>query len=207
MKTYQDIQQEESRTWLMDDPVKRNEKAQRERIRYPLLKKQMSLDHLDTSTMEVWDIGAGPLGGVSSILNCKKRLCIDPLAKEYSKYFDTKSYWAIKAEDLKKALKTPDLIIVTNALDHFEDPSQFLKDLATYMKPGAYFAHFHAINNAISHPHPAHQHNINPRMFYERLSDTFECCWYLDWQADGLTYGWLKQPAFASLYRKVIGYT
>lgn len=203
---YEDIQKEELKTWNIEDPIIRKDKAQRETIRYPLLKKQMGLNYLDTSDMLVMDIGCGPLGGVSSVINAKTIFRIDPLNDKYKKYFIQNNPISEQAEIIDENLADADLIIVTNAMDHFEDPEHFLEDLCEYMKPGAYFAHFHAINNAISHPHEAHVHNINPEMFREYLSDDFETCWYMDYQSDGLTYAWLKQPAFCGLYRKTTGY-
>lgn len=199
-------QEEEAKSWLIEDEVIRNDKASRETIRYPLLKKQMGLNYLDTSKMVVWDIGAGPLGGVSSILNCKEVLRIEPLTEEYGKYYPMNNYLDEQAEHLKEKLAIPDLIIVTNAMDHFENPAEFLQDIAHYMKPGAYFAHLHAINNAITHKHEAHAHNVNPELFNQYLTADFECVWYQDYQQDNLTYGWRKQPAFTGLYRKVTGY-
>jgi len=203
---YKEIQQEEAATWLIEDEKLRREKAMRESIRYPLLKKQMGLDYLDTSEMEVWDIGAGPLGGVSSVLNCKIAYRFDPLTPDYKKYFPCIGYRDDPAEKLGDRLATPDLVIVTNALDHFEYPEKFLQDLVDYMKPSGYFAHLHAIDNAISHPHPAHVHNVNPELFRRYLEPVFETCWYTDFQHDGLVYGWKRQPAFSGLYRKVTGY-
>lgn len=203
---FQHTQEEEAKTWLIEDENIRNDKASRETIRYPLLKKQMGLNYLDTSKMIVWDIGAGPLGGVSSIIPSKNTVCLEPLADEYKKFYPCWNYIKAKAENLKEDLKIPDLIIITNALDHFENPEGFLSDLATFMKPGAYIAHLHAINNAITHKHEAHAHNVNPQMFNRYLNEDFECVWYMDFQQDGLTYGWRKQPAFSGLYRKVTGY-
>lgn len=206
MKPYEKIQEEEAATWLIEDSTKRKEKAMREKIRYPLLLKQMGLNYLDTNDMIVFDIGAGPLQGVSQLLKCKKRIPVDPLKDEYSKYFQVENYLGDKAEDLKGRLNEADLIIVTNALDHFENPRQFLSDLVTYTKPSCYIAMFHAIDNAYSHPHDAHQWNINWELIQEYLGKDFETVWYLDYQNDGLTYSWLKQPAFSFLIRRVTGY-
>lgn len=206
MKSYQSIQEEESATWLIEDPIKRKEKAQRELIRYPLLLKQMGLNHLDTSNMTVWDIGAGPLQGVSQLLNCKTRLPVDPLKQEYAKYFQVDNYLGVKAEELESKLIEPDLIIVTNALDHFEAPGKFILDLVKYTKPSCYVAMFHAIDNAYSHPHDAHQWNINWEFVWSFLKNDFEVVWYMDYKNDGLTYGWLKQPAFSFLIRRTTGY-
>ena len=205
-KNWRQTQKEEAATWLIKDPVLRREKMMRETIRYPLLAKQMGLTYLDTSWMEIFDVGGGPFGGVSSILPCKASYVIDPLVSEYKKYFSCYNYSTKKAEDLKADFNSADLVIVTNALDHFEDPELFLKNMIDNTRPSTYFAHFHAIDNAISHPHKAHVHNINPKMINYWLNKDFECVWYMDFERDGLTYGWRKQPAFSGLYRKVTGY-
>ncbi len=205
-KEYKQIQNSELESWFSDDPKINRDKEIRERIRYPLLAKQMGLNWLDTSGMEIWDIGSGPFGGVAGILNSRKTICIDPLADEYRKHYPCTNYLSEQAESLKEKLATPDLIIITNAMDHFEYPEIFLDDLATYMKPGAFFAHLHAIDNAYSHPHEAHAHNVNPLMFHEALRADFEMVWSEEYQKDGLTYGWRKQKAFSGLYRKVTGY-
>jgi hypothetical protein len=210
MKSYQEIQAEEARTWLIEDPVARAEKAQRERARYPLLARQMGLHHIDTSRMEVWDIGAGPLGGVSSVIPCFGRMCFDPLKEQYKKYYPMDKYSGEPAEELREKLEVPDLIIITNALDHFQDPCNFLTDLAIYMKPGAYFAHLHSINNAYTHPHEAHEHSLTPEFIHDRLDQDFETVWELVYPE--LRYGWVPyqgkvgQPAFCGLFRKTTGY-
>lgn len=203
MVDFKHTQEEELHSWLIEDKDIRHEKAQRETVRYPLIAKQMGLTALDTSQMTVWDIGCGPLGGVSTVVNAKHIVRIDPLGIDYAECYPQIHMLAIKAEDLKEKLSQPDLIIVTNALDHFEKPTQFLDDLAKYMKYGAYFASLHAINNAYTHPHEAHQQNINKEIIYEHLYDAFEFVWELDFKNDGLTYGWRKQPAYASLARKI----
>ncbi len=204
-KDFNHTQEVEAKSWLIEDEAKRKEKASKEAIRYPLLKKQMGLNFLDTSEMIVADIGAGPLGGVSSVIHCREVHRFDPLADAYTKYYPLNNYHKVKAEDIAAGFGIFDLIIITNALDHFEKPLQVLENLARYMKYGAYFAHLHAINNAFTHPHEGHAHNVNPEMFREYLDADFECVWYLDYQNDNLTYGWRKQPAFSGLYRKVTG--
>ncbi len=204
MTDFKHTQEEELKSWFSEDPIIERDKRIREIIRYPLLKKQMGLDHLDTSEMEVADIGCGPFGGVSTLIPAKIVWRIDPLMDEYKKHYPVQNGIAEKAEDIN--ITSADLIIVTNALDHFEDPQLFMERLVKFMKPGAFFAHVHAINNAYSHPHEAHAHNVNPEMFEQYLGKDFETVWYLDYEKDNLTYGWRKQPAFAGLYRKVSGY-
>lgn len=201
---FQHTQHAELESWFSHDPKIERDKRIREIVRYPLLKKQMGLDHLDTRWMQVWDIGAGPFGGVSTIIDCARVERFDPLGAEYAKHYPLYNYHSDKAEQI--SLSEPDLIIITNALDHFEHPRTFLGKLGREMKPGSFFSHIHAINNAYTHPHEAHAHNVNPEMFKDFLSKDFELVWYLDYEKDGLTYGWRKQPAFSGLYRKVTGY-
>lgn len=204
--SFKSTQLEEARTWLDGDA----DKKQRETIRYPLIAKQMGLNYLDTSNMVVYDVGAGPFGGVSSILRCKRVLRIEPLKNEYAKIADVTTYSDVQAE--KVDYKEADLVISTNAIDHFESPQRFFEQLVKTMKPGGYFAHFHAIDNAFSHPHHAHEHNVNPEMVRTYLQNDYELCWELDYLNDGLTYGWHKygdkvgQPAFTQLWRKTTGY-
>lgn len=197
MASFKDTQRHELESWIPN-----RDKELREVIRYPLLKKQMGLNYLDTSKMVVADIGCGPLGGVSSVINAKRIVRIDPLGNDYARYYPQTNMISMKAEDLKEKLGEYDLIIITNALDHFENPEQFLNHLNTYVKYGGYFAHIHAINNAYTHKHEAHSYNVNPELFKTYLQD-FEIVWEQDFMNDGLTYSWRKQPAFSSLMRKV----
>lgn len=204
---YDQIQEAEAKSWLIDDPIVFRDKKMRETARYPMMAKQMGLNFIDTSWMEVLDIGCGPFGGVSSVIPTKKRQLIDPLGKEYAKI--ASEYIAdTKAEEVN--LSQADLVIVTNAMDHFEHPNIFLIKLKKELKPGAYFAHFHAIDNAITHPHEAHEHNINLEMLHSYLDTDFETVWELKYPE--VRYGWVQyngkvgQPAFCGLYRKTTGY-
>ena len=204
---YTDIQKEEAKTWLIQDEAVFRDKKTREVVRYPLLAKQMGLNFLDTSYMVVADVGCGPFGGVSSVIPFKKRIAIDPLASEYSTIGE-KTIVNVQAEEVD--YKGFDLVIATNCIDHFENPGKFFEQLVKTMKPGAFFAHFHAIDNATTHPHPAHVYNINPKFVHSYLDTDFETVWEL--QYPEVRYGWVNyngkvgQPAFCGLYRKVTGY-
>jgi hypothetical protein len=197
------LQEIESGTWCIPDKDIRNEKAMREVARYPLMAKQMGLRTcIDTSDMIVFDIGAGPLQGVSSVIPCKRRVPVDPNKGAYSKYFNVSNYLDTPAERMKTMLAIPDLIISTNCIDHFQNPLDFLHDLKRYMKYGAYFAHYHAIDNAFQHPHPAHKFNLNEDIIKEALYDDFELVWQMNYKDDGLVYGWLKEKSFCQLWRR-----
>lgn len=204
---FKQIQEQEAITWCIKDPIKRKEKENREKARYPLLAKQMGLIGryacIDTSDMVIWDIGAGPCGGVSSILPNRSRLCIDPNKEAYSEFYNVNNYVDMKAEELGTLLFNPDLIISTNCIDHFHDPTGFLLDLSLNMKYGSYFAHFHAIDNAYQHPHPAHKHNLNEDIVKGVLYGKFELVWQMNYKDDGLVYGWLKEKSFCQLWRKI----
>lgn len=201
---FKETQQAELSSWFSDDPRANRDKRQREVIRYRLLAKQMNLFDLDASDMECWDVGCGPFGGVSTVLKTRLTVRFDPLMDEYKKHTHIENGINRKAEDLH--LNIPDLIVITNALDHFESPIEFLNKVKDEMRPGTYVAMLHAINNAETHPHEAHAHNVNPELIHSILDSDFEFVWELDYQHDHLTYGWRKQPAFSFLARKVTGY-
>lgn len=203
---FHNLQIIENNTWSIPDTIIRKEKERREKVRYPLICKQLGLigryQCLDTSDLVIWDIGAGPCQGISSILPCKSRLCIDPNKEAYSEYYNVQNYDNTKAEDLKQRLSEPDVIIATNCIDHFQDPMEFLEDLNTYMRYGTYFIHHHASDNAIQHKHEAHVFNLNEEMVDVAMSDNFEKVWYMNYKEDGLVYSWLKERAFCAIYRR-----
>lgn len=203
-KDFKATQEAELDSWFSKDEKINRDKRIREVIRYPFLLKQMGLTHLDTSEMIIWELGAGPYNGVSALLPSKLTVRFDPLKEGYAKHYSLYNYSDKKAEELDYS--EPDLIIATNCIDHFDQPGIFLERLRQTMKPGAFFAHLHAIDNAYSHPHDAHSHNVNPELFHEVFHEDFETCWYLDYDTDKLVYGWRRQPAFAGLYRKTTGY-
>lgn len=200
---------EEAETWCIDDDIVRHEKLQRETARYPYMAKLMGLNSIDTSPMDVVDIGGGPVG-LASILPCQSWVVIDPITEEYKKYFPCTNHVTGYGEDLKLADANTDLVIITNALDHTQNPALVIKEVKRILKPGGFFAHYHAINNAITHRHEAHAQNVNPEWMHAQLDDTFETVWELKYPE--VRYGWheyngkIGQPAFCGLYRKVTGY-
>lgn len=205
---FEDTQRAELESWISKDPTVNRDKQIRETIRYPLLKKQMGLDSLDSSNMIVYDIGPGMFGGVSTILNCKKVVRVDPLMDEYIKYYPQQGGLTKKAEEVDYG--EADLVIATNSIDHFENPEAFFIQLKKTMKPGAFFASLHAINNSYTHKHEAHAHSITPELVHQYLDSDFETVWALTYPE--IRYGWheymgkVGQPAFSLLMRKVTGY-
>jgi len=204
-----DFQDEELKTWLLDNDEEREEKIQREICRYPYMAKLMGLNYIDTTTMVIADIGGGPIG-LSSVIPHKKRIVIDPLADEYKKYYPCLTHIKGTGEELPFEDNSIDLVIITNALDHTSNPEKVLNEIKRVLKPGGFFAHYHAIDNSITHRHPAHQYSLNPEWMHSHLDNSFETVWELKYPE--IKYGWhfykgkVGQPAFSGLFRKVVGY-
>jgi SAM-dependent methyltransferase len=208
---YSDQLLEEVKTWNIEDEEKRHEKIQRETIRHHKLIKDLLLDKLDTSRMFVLEIGGGPIP-VSDLLEFKYRKVFDPCTNEYRKYWPCRDHVAMKAEELR-AQNAWDLVICTNALDHVENVEQVLVNIEYGLKPGGFAAIMCAENNALTNPHPCHEHNLTVRDIHEAFDKNFETVWELTYEKDNYRYGWVEyqgkrgQPAFAILLRKCSGYT
>jgi SAM-dependent methyltransferase len=204
---------EEAATWCIEDACSRHEKIQREVARYPYMAKQMGLYFIDTSDMDVLDVGGGPVG-LSSVIPCNSRRVLDPLTGSYRKFFPCSDHVACYAEDILFPSASFGLVIATNSLDHCTSPEKAVAEIIRVIRPGGYFAHFHAIDNAITHSHPAHLHNINPLWLHSFLDSDFETAWEVIYGRNGdyPRYGWhsylgkVGQPAFCGLFRKVTGY-
>lgn len=200
-------QEEEIRTWVIDDETVRRDKVMREKSRYPYIVKQMGLTScIDTSNMVIIDGGAGPLGGVSQVLPHKKRILVDPLKDAYSKYFDTTLYIGEECENLKERWAEANLITITNALDHMRDPQLVMEDINKYAQYSCYLSIFSPWDNALTHVHEAHQWNLNPNWVHSVFDAEWETVWELKYPE--LRYGWQEfsgkrgQPAFTTLFRK-----
>jgi SAM-dependent methyltransferase len=204
---------EEVKTWCIQDPERRAEKMQRERIRHPKLIKDLLLDKLDTSTMKILEVGGGP-EPLSDLLDFEFRIVVDPCADEYAEFFPTPDHLNMEAEDMGDSTwhETFDLIICTNALDHVRDVPSVMSRIYRCLKPGGYFAVMCAENNAITNPHPCHKINLTAADLHRSCDKWAETCWELTYSKDGYRYGWAEyqgkcgQPAFAILFRKAVGY-
>lgn len=206
---------EEAKTWCIPQPGLRQEKVQRERIRHPKLIKDLLLDQLSTHTMDVLEIGGGPIP-LSDLLDFQSRLVIDPCADHYREYFpcrdhinDTAEHWYTDDEEERF-----DLVICTNALDHVQEDMvpAVIDVIRRVLRPGGFTAIMCAENNALTNPHPCHGVNLTASDVHRMMDDAFETCWELTYAKDGYRYGWaayegkIGQPAFALLMRKAVGY-
>lgn len=211
MKSYDSIQHDEAITWCIKNQNLRDEKIMREWIRYPKLIKDLLLDRIDTQNMEILDVGGGPISLIT-LLSAKKRIVLDPLTEEYKKYFPCPYHIKAFGENIPFENNSFDLVVTTNALDHTENPSKTVEEMNRVLRSGGYFAVMCTENNALTHPHPAHVHNLTSDFIHDLLDDKYETVWELNYKKDKYRYGWVPfqgkvgQPAFAVLFRKTIGY-
>lgn len=199
-------------TWCIADENDRHEKIQRERIRHHKLVKDLLLDQLDTHMMHIAEIGGGPFP-VSDLIPFKSRVVYDPCTEDYSKYFPCPDHHALKIEDASDHDHEEfDLVIATNSLDHVEDPNYAIAVMDSLLSSGGFMAIMCAENNALTNPHPCHEHNLSPTIIHQLLDKYYETVWELTFPKDGYRYGWVEyqgkrgQPAFALLMRKCTGY-
>lgn len=210
MSTYADQLTAESASWLFPDSDGREEKFRRERIRHHKLIRDLLLDKLGTHEMDVLEVGGGPFP-VSDLLQFRSRLVIDPLADDYATVAPCPDHISLHGEDLEAAANF-DLAICTNSLDHVQGPDLVVENVARALRPGGYFAVMCAQNNALTHPHPAHEINLTARDIHRWCDAEFETVWELTWERDAYRYGHVLfegrrgQPAFALLLRKCTGY-
>lgn len=204
-----EIQQEELKTWNIEDETKRQLKLERERVRYPKMFNDLGLNLLDLTKKICVDIGAGPKGLLADI-NCKYKIALDPLMDSYKDKFkmvDYDEHICSRAEEIPLEDNTADLVVCTNALDHTEIPEQVISEVRRILKPSGYFAVIFCINLALVHPHPAHKNNINENKFHNWVDGDFETINEKSFRKDGYRYGWVKyegkcgQPAFVWLGR------
>lgn len=211
--TYADHLNAETASWLISDPKERAEKFRRERIRHYKLARDLLLDKLGTDSMDIIEIGGGPMP-LSDILSFRHRTVIDPLSSEYASVIACPDHVGMQGEHISGDgwSASADLVICTNALDHTENPQLVVENVAEILRPGGYFAVMCAENNAITNPHPAHEHNLTANTIHHWLDADFETVWELNYRENGYRYGWPMfegkrgQPAFALLLRKCTDY-
>lgn len=201
----------EAASWIIDDPTTQADKLLRERIRHYKLVRDLLLDKLPTSRFDVLEIGGGPLP-VSDLIPHASRVVVEPLTDEYRRITPCRDHVAMNAEDIDLDPSRFDLVIATNSLDHVDNPHLVLHVATRVLRPGGYLAILCAENNALTHPHPAHAHNLTADAIHRFVDCDFETVWELTYQRDGYRYGHILhegrrgQPAFALLLRKCSGY-
>ena len=160
--------------------------------------------------MRILEVGGGPLP-LSDLLDFAERVVVDPLSDDYRKIAPCPDHVTMFAEDMTFVAEF-DLAIATNSLDHTRTPEKVLDRMVTALQPGGWLAVAGAENNALTHPHPAHIHNLTGRWVRRRVERDFEIVVDRSFEREGYRYGWVPwqgkrgQPAFALLLRKCSGY-
>lgn len=206
--SYTDTLEAEVASWLIPDEALRLEKFRRERIRHYKLVRDLLLDKLGTEDMDVLEVGGGPMP-ISDLLRFRSRTVIDPLSDEYRKVIPCPDHVAMQAENWEwRGNDSFHLAIATNSLDHVENPSQVFYVMSRSITKTGYIAIAGAENNALTHPHPAHHHNLTSETIHHWADRNFETVWELNFKEHGFRYGWRSyegrrgQPAFAMLLRR-----
>ena len=198
----------ELKSWVCDTVDERERKSEREFARYPRLIKEMGLDLIKTDNKIVLDIGCGPRG-ILYHLPAKYKVAVDPLMKEYKRYFDL-SFIDLgltgKGEKLNKiGDDVIDLVTTVNSLDHCQSPINVIEEIKRVLAPSGYLAVHFCLNLAQNHPHPSHQLNISYERFHNWIDEDFETVHELKYPE--IKYGWVKYknkcglPCLAGLYR------
>ena len=209
--TWRNAQVAELASWAIADEKKRIEKIEREVVRYPRMRKEMGLDLIDLTTKRVLEIGGGPVGVIASI-PCLYKVVVEPLTNDYRKFWPCPYHISGVGEELPFKNGTFDVVVITNALDHCNDPARVLKESLRVLRPGGYLAIYNCLWLKYIHKGDYHQISLDEDFFHNHLSDDFEIVHELSWSKDRLRYGWVKyegkvgQPAIALLARKVTGY-
>jgi len=198
--------QAELATWAILDERKREEKFERERVRYPRLIEQMGINLLQLDNKIVVDLGSGPISMVS-MLEVKKGIAVDPLVDEYRKIYPQSPLidWLRNTKGILTS--SVDLVICSNAIDHFEKPREMIGEVIRMLRPGGYFSVFSCINNATINPNPAHFRNLTYSQFRSWVDSEFETV-----HERMIRYGWRKwrgkvgQISFAWLGRLTTKY-
>lgn len=209
--TWEDAQEAEKSSWMIENLVRRKEKIERETARYPRMRKQMGLHLIDLADKFVLEIGGGPIGIIAD-LYCKDKVILDPLAEDFMEYWPCPYHLRGKGEDIPFDDSEIDAVVISNALDHCVFPSVVLKEIERVLKPGGWLGVFNCIHLATISNHPAHRYDLDDGWFHYMIDTSFETVHELTYLRDGLRYGWkffngkVGQPAWAGLYRKVVGY-
>jgi SAM-dependent methyltransferase len=208
---WKSAQKAEKASWNIEDEATRIEKIERETARYPKLRIDMGLDRIRTDNKILLEIGGGPIGVIYD-MPAKQKYIVEPLTEEYKEYWPCPYHMSALGEDLPFDDEQIDLVLISNALDHCEDPQEVLEEVKRVLRPGGFLAVNNCTDLASIHKHPGHLINIDEFWFHNQIDADFETVHELTFRRNGYRYGWVKydgkvgQPAWVGLYRKVTGY-
>lgn len=208
---WEQAQEAECGSWLLEDESERLEKIERETARYPKIRKEIGLDRIDLSNKFVVELGGGPVGVIADVKAARK-VILEPLTNEFKDFYECPYHVKGVGEAIPFKNNEVDVVVITNALDHCQTPEIVLHEIKRVLRPGGFLAIHNCINLASIHKHPGHRLNLDEDWFHSIIDSDFETVHELTFKKDDLRYGWVKyrgrvgQPAWAGLYRKVSGY-
>jgi len=209
--TWEDAQKAEKSSWLIEDPIKRREKVEREIARFPRIREQMGFHLIDLADKFVLEIGGGPIGIIAD-LHCGEKMILDPLTEDFKRFWPCPYHIEGVGEAIPFRDGEVDVVVISNTLDHCQRPEVVLEEAGRVLRAGGWLAIYSCINLAAIHSHPAHRLNLDEWWFHNIIDEEFETVHELTFARDKLRYGWVLfegrrgQPAWAGLYRKTTGY-
>ena len=146
----------------------------------PLQPRPAALLPRDGATINILDVGAGPITYLGKVHDGKKVTitATDALADEFDKILKKHDIdppvhtQLVSAEELtqKFAPNTFDLVFARNCIDHTYDPEQSVLQMITVVKPGQYVLMEHVPNEAIHQDYDGvHQWNFSQSSLGEFL--------------------------------------
>jgi len=121
----------------------------------------------------ILDIGCGPRGSLEWAFRAKRRIGLDPLAKEYlslgannhkMEYFDSPS------ENIPLKKEECDAVFSFNSLDHVQNVEKTITEIKRVTRPGGIFLLLIEVNHP---PTACEPHQLNVRQIIEALSPEF----------------------------------
>ncbi|MDA8085281.1 MAG: class I SAM-dependent methyltransferase [Nitrospiraceae bacterium] len=133
------------------------------------------LDESDYSKKTILDIGCGPKGSLEWASMARRRIGLDPLAKEYLKLGADKhqmEYIDSPAENIPLKDSECDAVFSFNSLDHVNNVDQTLKEIKRVTRPGGLFLLLVEVNHP---PTACEPHKLTPGKLTEWLKPEFVC--------------------------------
>jgi len=133
----------------------------------------INVDYFENKT--ILDIGCGPRGSLEWASNSKRRIGLDPLAKEYLKlgardhkmeYFDSAS------EKIPLENNSCDAVFSFNSLDHVESVERTIQEIKRIVRCNGIFLLLVEINHL---PTACEPHQLNAKQILKLLKPEFVC--------------------------------
>ncbi len=133
------------------------------------------LDESYYSGKTILDIGCGPKGSLEWAAMAKRRIGLDPLAKEYLKLGAARhqmEYIDSPAENIPLQDSECDAVFSFNSLDHVHDIARTIKEIKRILRAGGIFLLLVEVNHP---PTACEPHKLTPGRLIEWLKPEFVC--------------------------------